>query len=440
MRHLPVAVTGDIIGTFEMRRQWTSWILYDIASSGYILLISAVAFPLYFKMHVTGNASWSDSLWGFLLSISTLLAGVVAPVVGAAADISGRRLRYLAIATAICCIATGILAMPAASVALISVTFCISYIAYLVAAGLYDSLLKTVAPHSRTAWLSNLGWGLGYFGGLFCYLLAKPFLDTGARAGDSSQFAISFIVTGLYYAAVGGIALFGLRTAGRKAEAFSDGAVWSRSTQRVAATTRGWRKRGGLARVIVGIHLITGAAVTLALFTPIVLTSHYDLSVEQVTQFSAVFSIVSIGSTVFMGWLALRIDPLRLLLGMMPVWLIVTMLLIFGAGWWAGIATSLCLGLAIGPTNAIGRSIVAAMIQADESAQMFGFGALINRATSAIGPLFFGTLSSATGLRWPAVTVTGAILFLGFAIMSRHLRLTTHLAISPEKRRIDQES
>jgi UMF1 family MFS transporter len=440
MRHLPVALVGNIVGKFRMRRQWISWILYDIASSGYILLISAVAFPLYFKMHVTANAPWSDSLWGLLLSISTLLAGVVAPVVGTAADISGHRLRYLAVATAICCAATGLLAMPAASVALISVTFCISFTAYLVAAGLYDSLLKTVAPHSRTAWLSNLGWGLGYLGGLVCYFLAKPFLDTGVRTGDSAQFANSFVVTALYYGAVGGIALFGLRTTGRKAEAFSEGALWSRSAERVAATTRGWRKRGGLARVIVGIHLITGAAATLAFFTPIILTSHFSLSVEQVTRFSAVFSIVSIGATIFTGWLALRIDPLRLLLGTMPVWLLLAMLLIFGASWWAGLATSLCLGLAIGPTNAIGRSIVAAMIQADESAQMFGFGALINRAASAIGPLFFGVLSSATGLRWPAVTVTGAILLLGFAMMHRHRWLRTHLPASPERRPMDQKA
>ena len=125
------------------------WVLYDIASSGYVLLITAVAFPLYFKLFVAANATWSEALWGLMLAFSSITAGLLAPIIGAAADRSGRRLRFLAIATICCSLATIALAAPGAGIFFAGICFCISYVAYLVAASLYDSLMKNLAPIGR---------------------------------------------------------------------------------------------------------------------------------------------------------------------------------------------------------------------------------------------------------------------------------------------------
>ena len=193
-----------------MKSRSASWVLYDIASSAYILMITGVAFPLYFKIHVTQNAQWSDALWGALLALSSILAGIVAPLVGAAADISGERLRYLTWSTVICSAATVLLSIPDFGLAAMASLFCLSYVAYLVAAGLYDALLKGIAQGRSAGWLSSLGWGLGYLGGLLCYFLCSALLGSNVGADNSATFALTFLVVGSYYAVVGGVALFGI--------------------------------------------------------------------------------------------------------------------------------------------------------------------------------------------------------------------------------------
>jgi MFS transporter, UMF1 family len=395
------------------------WILYDVASSGYVLLITAVAFPLYFKIHVAGNAAWSEALWGLLLASSSIAAGLISPVIGAAADRTRGRLRYLALATAVCSGATIALAAPGASLFFTSVVFCLSYIAYLVAASLYDALMKTIAPVGSAAGLSALGWGLGYIGGLLCYGMSSAFLHAGVSGSAAAIFSLTFVVVGIYYALLGGIAILGLRTVASTATTHATGSLWSSSFRQVLSTARLWRRGGTLPRMIIGVHLATGAVSTVALFTPIMLSSSFGLSVSDVALLSAIFSLLSIPTTLLAGWLARRIDPLRLLFGLLPVWVLLITLLVKGHGWWAGLAVSLCLGLALGPTNAMARSLVAQLVIETEAAEMFGFAALVNRLTSAIGPLLFGLISSATGIHWPAVLLAATVLIVGFAIIPR---------------------
>ncbi len=397
------------------------WILYDVASSGYVLLITAVAFPLYFKIHVAGSAPWSEALWGLLLASSSIAAGLISPVIGAAADRTRGRLRYLALATAVCSCATIALAAPGAGLITLSMTFCLSLIAYHVAASLYDALMKTVAPVGPAAPLSALGWGLGYIGGLLCYAMSSTFLHAGLIGSAAAVFSLTFVVVGVYYAVLGGIAIFGMRNAFvASAPPAAVNGLWSSSFRQVLATARLWQRGGTLPRMIIGVHLATGAVATVALFTPIMLASSFELSVNEVALLSAIFSLLSIPTTLLAGWLARRIDPLQLMFGLLPVWVLLITLLVKGHGWWAGLAVSLCLGLALGPTNAMARSLVAQLIIETEAAEMFGFAALVNRLTSAMGPLLFGLISSATGIHWPAVLLAAMVLIAGFAIIPRN--------------------
>lgn len=403
-----------------LRFRQASWILYDVASSGYVLLITAVAFPLYFKLHVLANAPWSEAIWGALIAISSIVAGLLSPLVGAAADRSNSRLRFLACFTAACSLSTVMLALPA-SAAVIATTFCISLVAYLVAASLYDALMKNVAVGASAADLSSLsalGWGLGYVGGLVCFGLSKSMMNSDVTT-DPAGFALTFPVVGVYFAIVAGISVIGQWSPSGTSSLPLSPQVWTESWRQVRTTLNLWRHGGHVPRLIVGAHLSTGAVSTLALFTPIMLASNFGLPVERVAVLSAIFSILSIPSTLLAGWLARRMDPLVLLFSLLPVWITLMMFLVTGSGWWEGLAVAICLGLAIGPTNALARSLVATVIDESHAAEMFGFAAFFNRLTAAIGPLMFGFISSATGIYWPAILIAGAVLVAGFAIIPR---------------------
>ncbi|WP_373505489.1 MFS transporter [Aestuariivirga sp.] len=404
-----------------MRRLSASWVLYDIASSGYVLLITAVAFPLYFKTYVTGNAPWSDLLWGALLAAASTMAGIIAPAAGAAADISGKRLCCLAIATGGCSLATISLAATT-SLPLIALLFVLSYVAYLVAAGLYDALLKSIATPERSGLLSGLGWGLGYIGGLICYVLSHSFFGSNEGASTASTYSLTFVVVGLYYGLIGGVAIYGMRHVRQPALDPGSGSLLARSFARVSATMSAWKAGGEVPRLIIGVSLVTGAAGAIAVFTPLILAGYFGLAIHEVAFLSAMFSLIAIPSTLLAGVLTLRINSLMLLLFLIPVWLVVILTLVLGTGWWAGLAVALCLGAVIGPTNAVARAIVANSIREEQAGEMFGFAALVNRLAAALGPLFFGALSSASASRWLPLLVVGSALLAGLLTMPKRLR------------------
>jgi MFS transporter, UMF1 family len=407
-----------------VKRAQLAWILYDVSSSGYVLLITAVAFPIYFKIHATGGADWSDALWGGLLAVGNILAAILGPLIGTAADISGNRLRYLYAATLICSLSTVLLGASMLSLPALAAVFVLSFVAYLVAAGLYDSLLKSVTSPDRYAWLSGLGWGFGYVGGIFCYLLSANFLGDGSGVADGQGFAATFLIVALHYAIFGGlaIALMSGISARRMNEPEIHGiALLEGALSQVVGRLRSWRSGGRLPRLVIGANLLTGAATALTLFTPLILSFHFGLSVREVAFLSALFSLLSIPATLAAGFILMRVPALFILLAISPLWLIASGLLAFGTGWYAGISVAICLGMVVGPTNATARAVIAYSIAEHEAGEMYGFAALVNRLTAAIGPLFFGVLSSAYSSRIVPIALAGTAIIIGLLMLPKRI-------------------
>ena len=65
-----------------------SWILYDVANSAFIMILTATI-PIYFRSLTEGagiSAEVSTSIWGTSTSIALFILAVLSPVLGALAD------------------------------------------------------------------------------------------------------------------------------------------------------------------------------------------------------------------------------------------------------------------------------------------------------------------------------------------------------------------
>ena len=169
---------------------------------------------------------------------------------------------------------------------------------------------------------------------------------------------------------------------------------------------------------------MTDAAAALSLFPTLLLAGYFGLWAHQVAFLSAIFGLVSIPATVASGAMTTRLSPMRLIVWLMPLWFLLVLALIIGTGWYAGLIVAILLGVLLGPTNSIARTIVAGAIEETEASEMFGMAAMANRITAALGPLFFGVLSSASASRWLPATVIGSLLIVALAFMPRHKKLT----------------
>lgn len=86
-----------------------SWVFHDWANNGFDTVIPTFIFAPYFTDRVSADATTGSYLWGNMLSGANLAAALIAPLLGAMADRSGRRKPWLAAFTLLCVFAVAAL-------------------------------------------------------------------------------------------------------------------------------------------------------------------------------------------------------------------------------------------------------------------------------------------------------------------------------------------
>ena len=83
------------------KRTVRAWILYDFANSIYPAVVTTAVFPIFYRGTVVGGEGGLGELWwGWAVAVSALAVAFTAPFLGAIADRSGARKRFLAVGIA----------------------------------------------------------------------------------------------------------------------------------------------------------------------------------------------------------------------------------------------------------------------------------------------------------------------------------------------------
>lgn len=83
------------------------------------------------------------------------------------------------------------------------------------------------------------------------------------------------------------------------------------------------------------------------------------------------------------------------------------------------IAVTVALGIVLGSTQSLFRSLYAGMVPADRASEYFGFHTLVGRASAALGPLFFGIVSATTGSQRIAMASLALFFLAGGIVLAR---------------------
>ncbi|MCJ7513352.1 MAG: MFS transporter [Anaerolineales bacterium] len=164
----PTADAGAISPTLYRRRIF-AWTMYDWANSAFATTILAAILPIYYSQ-VAGatlpTSAMATAYWGAGLSISLLIAAVLAPILGTVSDISRSKKRFLALFVAIGVIGTGLLVLVQAGDWLMaSLLFILAKVGFNAANVFYDALLPHVARPEDRDRVSTRGYAMGYLGG-----------------------------------------------------------------------------------------------------------------------------------------------------------------------------------------------------------------------------------------------------------------------------------
>ena len=381
-----------------LTRRVLGWALYDVASSTYIALVPTF-FGLYFVSQVARAAPGAAGTWGAVAAVSLVIAGMLAPMVGAYTDRTARWLGALAIATAGCVAATLLLSQTARTGVLAAACiFIVAQVGYTLATSLYDSFVVDVAGPACRGRVSSVGWALGLVGGMAAIGLAL-FLMSGVPAESQVQrLGALFVLAGVMYALVAVPGLAGLRGLRRPPAAGAHtGAAVAGSLRAVYSTLRSWRLHRTAFQLLLSFFLINDVLVTLQFFIAIVLNVRFGLSVEGLLWLALLFHAIAVPSTVLCGHLADEWGARPAMAAMCAALAGAILLLAFGQAQWSPIAAVMLLGLVFGAIQAVFRALYASLVSADKVAELFGFNSIAGRLSAAVGPLIFGVAATAFG-------------------------------------------
>lgn len=373
-----------------------AWVSYDFANSAYVLIVPAVAFPLYYRHIALGGGANADGTWAMIVALALLIAGLVSPFIGALVDASGRRRLALTLATLTCVATTvGLYFVTPGMARLGAVLFIIGQVAWVVATLLYDSFLKTLSGGSGSHFLSGLGWGLGYAGGILCLIFTYPLLKGGLALDNLANYRLAFIVTGMFYLVFAIPALLML-PARDVVPAGNGGSPW-KSYSRVFTTLKGWKAHRTIFLFLLGFYLLSDGVTTVIYFTSIYLSKTFSMPVDKILIMTVIIQAVGIVMTPLFGLAADKLPEKRVLLTTVVIWCAAVCVMAFGTGPVAPMWMAVLIGLVIGSSQAICRGIYARIVPVERQAEFFGFNAMAGRVATLFGPLVFGFVSSSTG-------------------------------------------
>ena len=155
-------------------REKFSWSLYDWANSVFATTVLAGFFPLFFKSFWAGDLddATSTALLGTVSSVAGLIIVLIAPILGAMADLSRNKKLFLLIFALLGIISTSILFFISYGFWEWSlIIFGLSIIGFSGANIFYDSLLIDVSSDEDRNYVSSMGYALGYLGGGILFLI-----------------------------------------------------------------------------------------------------------------------------------------------------------------------------------------------------------------------------------------------------------------------------
>ncbi|MFF3364607.1 MFS transporter [Streptomyces misionensis] len=417
--------------TADLRRQQRGWYFYDWACSVYSTSVLTVFIGPYLTsvaehaadadgyVHPLGVPVRAGSFFAYAVSLSVILAVVAMPLVGGAADRTGRKKPLLAAAAYTGAAATtGMFFLNGDRYLLGGVLLVVANAAAAVGAMLYNSYLPQIAaPEERDA-VSSRGWAFGYGAGSTVLVANLVLYSAHDSFGLTQTQAVRICLAsaGLWWGAFTLVPLRRLRD--RRA-----GAAGTPSTglRQLASTVRDMR-RHPLTLSFLLAYLVYNDGIQTVISQASVYGSQ-ELGLGQSTLIVAVLlvQVLAVAGALTMGRLARTYGAQRTILGSLVAWTIT-----LAAGYFLPAKAPVSffvlaagIGLVLGGSQALSRSLFSHLVPPGKEAEYFSAYELSDRGMSWLGPLLFGVTYQLTGSYRSAIISLVAFFVIGFVLLAR---------------------
>ena len=408
--------------------------MYDWANSAFATSILAAILPVYFATLVPEGgiavqwgtlkiATKASALWAYGVSFSFFVTALTAPILGALADFAGYKKRFLFGFTYVGATLTSLLYfVQEGDYWLCLGLFMAANMGFAGSITFYNAFLPEVAPEKKLDWVSGKGYAFGYIGGgllLAIHMLIINYHESLGIPDRSLSIRISLSSVGIWWGLFA-IPLFlwvpEVKRPYNQRQKFS---YLKYGFIRFFRTLRSFRNYKDLLWFLVAFLIYNDGIQTVIAMAAIFGKTALGLDTGTLIGTLLMTQFVAFPGALMFAKLAQRIQPKSAIIITLMLWIgIVTYAYFLRSAVEFWILGGM-VGLVLGGSQAISRSLYAQLIPRARPAEFFGFFSISAKFACIFGPLVFGLITDLS--ENPRNAIISLVLFfvVGMILLSR---------------------
>ena len=382
----------------KYKKDAISWALYDWANSAFATTVMAGFFPIFYKSYWAIDLSnlESTAMVGYANSLSGLIVVLLAPILGAYADIGTKRKKLLLLFASLGILCTAsFYFIPQGEWMLAAPLFAIAAVGFSGGNVFYDSLIVSVSDNENRNRVSALGYSLGYLGGGLLFLInVIMFLNPQLFGIESQSNAVllSFFMVAVWWAFFSIPLLRNVKEQESERENPRFFQALKQSFNEVYQTLTEVRKYKNVAIFLLAYWFYMDGIDTIVRMATAYGT---DIGLEASSMITALILTQFVGfpSTLIFGYFADRLGFKKILTIGILIYILISIFasrITTAAEFYA---MAIVVGLVMGGVQAVSRAYFSSIIPKDKEAQFFGFYNLVGKSAVVAGPALLAWIS-----------------------------------------------
>ncbi|MCP4897072.1 MAG: MFS transporter, partial [bacterium] len=387
---------------FQDPKAVRAWCLYDWANSAFATTVMAAMYPPFFRglaIAAGVEESRATAYWGYTSALALVIIALASPIMGAAADSQGTRKRFLAVFIGLGVVATAAFVCNGETTWILAAgLYIVANIGFAGANVFYESLLPTIVRQRELDWVSSRGYAIGYLGGGLLLVVnaawvIKPELFGIASAAVAIR--LSFLSVAIWWG------VFSIPILRHVPEPPGSGVTEAHQAlleglRRLRTTAREVRRYRQLTIFLVAFWIYNDGISTIIKMA----TAYGDeigIGMSHLIGALVITQFVGLPFSLLFGRLAARVGAktsIQIALAAYSAICVGGFFMQTPLHFYV-LATS--VGMVQGGSQALSRSLFAAMVPRHRSAEFFGFFSASAKMAGIAGPLVFGITAHLTG-------------------------------------------
>lgn len=385
------------------------WSLFDFANTSFSIVVVTFVYAVYFKKTVAQNLPIGDLYWSISTSLAMIITAVISPVLGAIADYSTGKKRFLVFFTLLCVFATSLLYFVKEGMIFWGIfLFVLSNIGFEAGLVFYDAFLPEITQPKNFGRVSGYGFAMGYLGSLATLLIIYQLVE-------NELLRETFPITSIFFL-IFSLPLFLFLKENRSVKQKSNSYL-SIGLNRVWSTLTHLKYYKNLMLFLLAYFFYIEGVNTVIFFSGNYASTTLGFSSSELIIFFLTVQTTAIIGSIVLGIVADSIGQKKTIIFTLVLWIVTVILAYFVSGKIEFYIVGLLAGTAMGSSQSTSRSLMSKLTPLEKKTEFFGFYSFFGKSSAVVGPMVFGLVSYLANSQRLAIISIGFFFAAGILIL-----------------------